>query len=70
MVLSEQTVNHIKTVGDVAAGAGTVAVIVGWLPSMAAAFTVIYTAIRIWETATARRILKAICERCAAWWDR
>ncbi|MGE5537339.1 MAG: hypothetical protein ACM30I_01885 [Gemmatimonas sp.] len=63
--------NHdtAKHAADWAAGGITLAVIVQWLPPVAAAVTIIYTLIRIWETQTARRLLRAVCERCAAWWE-
>lgn len=64
------SVEHIKNAADVTAGTITVAVIIGWLPYFAAGATIIYTLIRIWETRTCRRLLRAVCERCAAWWDR
>ncbi len=52
---------------DYAAGGITVATIIGWLPNMAAAATFVYMLIRIWESATCRRLLRAVCARCAEW---
>lgn len=49
MTSSEETLKHVIdgfSVGTV------VATIAGWLPAIAALFTVIWTAIRIWETRT------------------
>jgi hypothetical protein len=60
----------LKTAGDWAAGGITVAVIVGWLPTIASGLTIIYMTIRIWETPTSRRLLRAVCARCAEWWER
>jgi hypothetical protein len=37
---------------DLAAGGTTVAALAGWLPSTAAILTILYTAIRIWESDT------------------
>ena len=55
------TVNHhieqAKAVGDVVALTGTVAVVVGYLPAVAAFVTIIWTLIRIYETETAQRLL-------------
>lgn len=47
-----QISEHAKTAGDIAAATLTVAVVVKWLPAMAAFLTIIWTAIRIWETDT------------------
>ena len=37
---------------DLAAGSTAVAALAGWLPSTAAILTILYTAIRIWESDT------------------
>ena len=37
---------------DLAAGSTAVAALAGWLPSAAALLTILYTAIRIWESDT------------------
>ena len=37
---------------DLAAGTTTIAALAGWLPSVAALFTILYTFIRIWESDT------------------
>ena len=37
---------------DLAAGSTAVATLAGWLPSAAALLTILYTAIRIWESDT------------------
>lgn len=58
-----------KTVLDYMAGGLTAAVLLGWLPNIAAILTIVYMVIRIWESQTARRLLRAVCARCAAWWD-
>lgn len=57
-----------KIILDVAAGSVTFATVVGWLPAAAAAITIIYTAVRLWESATCRRLFRALCTRCEAWW--
>lgn len=47
-----------KTVADVAAGSITLGALLGYLPAAAAAVTIIYTVLRIYETETVRRWLK------------
>lgn len=51
--MSAQT---IKAVDGAAVGT-MLATLVGWLPSIAAIFTIIWTAIRIYETDTVQRLL-------------
>lgn len=65
--MNQDTAKHV---GDWFFGGITVAVIIGWLPVIASALTVVYMALRIWETRTARRLLKAVCASCAAWWEQ
>jgi len=48
---------HAKTAIDGLAVTVTVGSIFGWLPAIAALFTVIWTLIRIYETATIQKIL-------------
>lgn len=48
--------DHAKHVIDALAITTTVATIVQWLPSIAALLTVIWTAIRIYETDTIRKV--------------
>lgn len=43
---------HSKHVADAASVGIAAASLVGWLPSLAALLTVIWTGIRIWETKT------------------
>ena len=50
-------IEQAKAVGDVVALTGTVAVVVGYLPAVAAFVTIIWTLIRIYETETAQRLL-------------
>jgi hypothetical protein len=47
-----------KTVVDVLAISGTVGTIAGVLPPLAALITIIWTCLRIWETATVQKFLK------------
>lgn len=47
-------VKHIIDLGSVATMAATFA---GWLPNIAAAFTIIWTALRIYESKTVQRLL-------------
>lgn len=46
-----------KDVLDVTAGTITVSAFVGWLPAAAAILTIIYTAIRVYETRTVQNIV-------------
>lgn len=53
MISMEQS----KGVVDALAVSTTVAAIVGWLPAIAALFTIVWTAIRIYETQTIQKLL-------------
>lgn len=58
----KQTLTHhaeqIKHTGDALSIGTVVATLAGWLPSMAALATLIWTGIRIYETKTVQRWLK------------
>lgn len=43
---------HAKNVGDAVSIATAIATVAGWLPSVAAVISIIYGAIRIYETKT------------------
>lgn len=45
-----------KSAMDGVAVSVTVATVMNWLPAVAAIFTIIWTAIRIWETDTVQRM--------------
>ncbi len=47
----------LKHCGDVASFAIVVATIAEWLPAVAALLTIVWTAIRIWETRTVQRLV-------------
>ena len=47
-----------KTVVDQIAVGGTVATLAGWLPSVASLFTIVWLALRIWESETVQKIIK------------
>ena len=47
-----------KTVMDSLAVGGTVATLAGWLPSVASLFTIVWLALRIWESDTVQRIVR------------
>ena len=49
-----------KTVMDSLAVGGTVAALAGWLPSVASLFTIVWLALRIWESDTAQDMIKRI----------
>jgi chromate transport protein ChrA len=46
----------IKVALDTASVGALIATLAGWLPSVAALFTIIWTAVRIWETETVRKL--------------
>tara|TARA_R110000824_G_C15062424_1_gene662559 strand:- start:271 stop:462 length:192 start_codon:yes stop_codon:yes gene_type:complete len=52
-----QIVQGVKQVGDITAVGLTVATIFKWLPAMAALLTIIWTAVRIYETDTVQKII-------------
>ena len=54
MSLEADTMKHCA---DVASFAIVVATIAEWLPAVAAVLTIIWTAIRIWETRTVQRLV-------------
>ena len=58
-----------KTALDWIAGGVTAATFFGWLPNIVAVLTLAYMLIRIFETQTVRRLIRAVCARCAAWWE-
>ena len=47
---------------DAVAVGTTVGTFFGWLPEIAALFTIIWTGIRIWETATVQGLMKRLKE--------
>lgn len=48
------TFDHMKPVLDWASVGAVIAVLAGWLPPIAAALTIIYTLLRIWESETVK----------------
>ena len=56
--LSEST----KHTGDLLSLGVVLATIADWLPSVAALLTIVWTAIRIWETRTVQRLVKRDAE--------
>lgn len=53
-----QTVENIKHAADAVAVGTVIGTIAGWLPAVAALFTIIWTGIRIFESETVQRLLK------------
>lgn len=53
MTLSE----HAKTGGDVIAAGVTIGTVLSWLPHIAAGLTILWTAIRIYETETVQSLI-------------
>lgn len=49
---------HAKTVIDVASVSAIVATLAGWLPAIAALLSIVWSAIRIYETRTMQAWLK------------
>jgi len=58
-----QTQEILKQSGDVIAAGVTVGTITQLLPSLAAVFTVMWTAVRLYETKTVQSIFKGIGKR-------
>ena len=58
----EQTYQHIsepvKHVIDASAIVTAIATMASWLPSLASLFTILWMAIRIWETKTVRNMFR------------
>lgn len=48
---------QLKAVGDVLSVGTVVATLAAWLPPLAALFTIVWTAIRIYETKTVQKFL-------------
>lgn len=51
------TDEHVKTAIDIGSAGTALATLAGWLPAIAALFTIVWTAIRIFETKTVQRWL-------------
>jgi hypothetical protein len=50
------TSEDLKHVVDGASVGTVVATIAGWLPEIAALFTIVWTAVRLWETDTVKKL--------------
>lgn len=55
--MTDSGLEHVKHAADAASVVTVVGTIAGWLPSVAALFTVIWTGIRIYESKTVQRLL-------------
>lgn len=64
-MVQHQLPDQAKTVGDVVAAGLTVAVLAKWLPALAAFLTIVWTAIRIYETETVQRIVRWVVRQVA-----
>lgn len=51
------SVEQAQHAADAASVAVAVATLAGWLPSIAAVFTIVWTGIRIYETDTVQRLI-------------
>jgi len=56
--MSEHINNTAKAVGDIASIATVIGTLMNILPAIAALFTIIWTAIRIYETDTIQKLLR------------
>ena len=56
--MGEESAETLKNTLDVVAGGTAFATVWGALPPIAAAISIIYTLVRLWETKTVQRILK------------
>ena len=57
MVMKQEVSESTKHVVDALSIATVLGTLVEFLPSIAAVFTIVWTAIRIWETDTVQRLL-------------
>ena len=55
--MSEHINNTAKAVGDIASIATVIGTLMNILPAIAALFTIVWTAIRIYETVTVQKML-------------
>jgi peptidoglycan biosynthesis protein MviN/MurJ (putative lipid II flippase) len=55
--MNNDIVDSVKHGADVLSVGVMLASLAQWLPSVAALFTIIWTAIRIWESATVQKLL-------------
>ena len=56
--MNDTVVQAAKATGDVAAVGVTVATVLSWLPAAAAILTIVWTAVRLYETDTVQKIIK------------
>lgn len=57
-MIREQMPEQIRQIGDAGSVAVVVGSLVGWLPSIAALLTIVWTAIRIYESPTVQRWIR------------
>jgi hypothetical protein len=48
---------HMKTAVDIASVSTVLGTLAGWLPAVAALFSIVWTAIRIYETKTVQKLI-------------
>lgn len=56
--MKHETVEHLKTAGDILSVATVVGALADVLPSIAALFTIVWTGLRIYESPTVQDLLK------------
>lgn len=54
---------QVRPIGDAVAITTVAGTLIGWLPAIAALFTIIWTAIRIYETRTVQRLIQFLKEK-------
>ena len=60
--IAQEVASHAKQVGDALSISAIVATLVGWLPAIAALLSIIWTAIRIYETQTVQNWIARLNE--------
>lgn len=61
---TQQTIEVVKHLGDVAAAGTVIGTLIGYLPAVAALFTIIWTALRIFELWTGTKLHQVRLCRC------
>ena len=63
MHVTQQTIEHVKTAGDATSIGVLLTTLFGFLPHIASLLTVVWMAIRIWETKTVQCWREKIARR-------
>lgn len=62
MLIGKKMDEHAKNIGDALSYVGVMATLAGWLPSVAALLSIIWTILRIWESATGQKFAAWLSE--------